>query len=88
MSGFLRLASIAALGPVTPLVAFALQDVFVGALLVYDLRTRRTLHPASIWGGLLIALLQALLLSPLVSSASAGDFAMWIASRKISALFP
>src|SRR5438045_283819 len=49
-----RLASIAALGAITPLAAFAAQDAFVAALLVYDRQTQRKLHAASIWGGLLL----------------------------------
>jgi len=87
-SALLRLASMAALGPITPLIAFALQDVFVGALLIYDLQTRRKPHPASVWGGALIVLFQAILLSPLIASDSARTFAIWLAGAKISALFP
>jgi hypothetical protein len=83
-----RLTSLAALGPATPLVAFALQDLFIAALLVYDFQTRKKLHPASIWGGALIALFQAALLSPLLRSAAGADLAPWIASLEISALFP
>jgi len=33
---------------------FGLTDLFIVALLVYDLATRRRVHPATIWGGLLI----------------------------------
>jgi hypothetical protein len=83
-----RLASIARLGAITPLAAFAAQDVFVAALLIYDQQTRRKLHAASIWGGLLIVALQAVLLSPLTSSALAGEFAKSVAGLNISAAFP
>jgi len=33
---------------------FGVADLFIVALLVYDLATRRRVHPATIWGGLLI----------------------------------
>jgi hypothetical protein len=39
---------------------FGLTDLFIVALLVYDLTTRRRLHPATIWGGLLIVASQPL----------------------------
>jgi hypothetical protein len=39
---------------------FGLADLFIVALLVYDLGTRRRVHPATIWGGLLIVLSQPL----------------------------
>ena len=31
---------------------FGLTDLFIVAMLVYDLATRRKVHPATIWGGL------------------------------------
>jgi hypothetical protein len=39
---------------------FGLTDLFIVALLVYDLATRRRVHPATIWGGLLIVASQPL----------------------------
>lgn len=39
---------------------FGLTDLFIVAMLVYDLATRRRIHPATIWGGLLIVASQPL----------------------------
>lgn len=39
---------------------FGLTDLFIVALLVYDLATRKKVHPATIWGGLLIVASQPL----------------------------
>jgi hypothetical protein len=39
---------------------FGLTDLFIIALLIYDLVTRRRVHPATIWGGLLIVASQPL----------------------------
>jgi hypothetical protein len=39
---------------------YALADVFVVAALAYDAVTRRYIHPAYIWGGLLIVVAQVL----------------------------
>jgi hypothetical protein len=39
---------------------FGLADLFIVALLVYDLATRRKVHPATAWGGLLIVASQPL----------------------------
>lgn len=39
---------------------FGLADLFIVALLVHDLATRRRVHPATIWGGLLIVASQPL----------------------------
>ncbi|HET6837963.1 MAG TPA: hypothetical protein VFH24_07945, partial [Gemmatimonadales bacterium] len=33
---------------------FGLSDLFIVVIVVYDLSTRGKLHPATIWGGLLI----------------------------------
>jgi hypothetical protein len=43
-----------------PPVFFGLSDLFIVALLIYDLTTRRRVHPATIWGGLLIVASQPL----------------------------
>lgn len=39
---------------------FGVADLFIVAMLVYDLVTRKRLHPATIWGGLLILVSQPL----------------------------
>ena len=39
---------------------FGLADLFIVACLAYDLATRRRIHPATIWGGLLIVASQPL----------------------------
>jgi hypothetical protein len=46
--------------PPGPPTFFGLADLFIVALLVYDLVTRRKVHPATIWGGLLIVASQPL----------------------------
>jgi hypothetical protein len=46
--------------PPGPPTFFALADLFIVALLVYDLETRRKIHPATIWGGLLVVASQPL----------------------------
>jgi hypothetical protein len=46
--------------PPGPPTFFGLADLFIVALLVYDLLTRRKVHPATIWGGLLIVASQPL----------------------------
>ena len=46
--------------PPGPPTFFALADLFIVALLVYDLVTRRKIHPATIWGGLLVVASQPL----------------------------
>jgi hypothetical protein len=39
---------------------FGLADLFIVAMLLYDLATRRRVHPATIWGGLFIVVSQPL----------------------------
>ena len=46
--------------PPGPPTFFGLADLFILAILVYDLVTRRKVHPATIWGGLLIVVSQPL----------------------------
>jgi hypothetical protein len=46
--------------PPGPPTFFGLADLFIVAMLVYDLSTRRKIHPATIWGGLLIVASQPL----------------------------
>lgn len=56
---------------------FGLTDLFIAALLVYDLSTRRRVHPATIWGGLLIVASQPLRL--MISATPAWlAFAGWL----------
>jgi hypothetical protein len=43
-----------------PLTFFALSDLFIVAMLAYDVFTRRKVHPATLWGGLLIVASQPL----------------------------
>jgi hypothetical protein len=46
--------------PPGPPTFFGLADLFIVVLLVYDISTRRKVHPATIWGGLLIVASQPL----------------------------
>jgi hypothetical protein len=46
--------------PPGPPTFFGLTDLFILAMLVYDLTTRKKVHPATIWGGLLIVASQPL----------------------------
>jgi hypothetical protein len=39
---------------------FAATDLFVAAIVVYDLRTRGRIHPATLWGGLFFVASQPL----------------------------
>jgi hypothetical protein len=56
---------------------FGLTDLFIVALLIYDLATRKKVHPATIWGGLLIVASQPLRL--MISGTPAWlTFAGWI----------
>jgi hypothetical protein len=61
----------------TPPVFFAVTDLFILAIVVYDLRTRGRLHPATLWGGLLVIASQPLRLM-LAGSQMWMDFARWI----------
>lgn len=56
---------------------FGLTDLFILALLVYDVITRRRPHPATIWGGLLIVASQPLRLMISATPAWMG-FASWM----------
>jgi len=60
-----------------PPVFFGLTDLFVVPLVVWDLTTRRRLHPATLWGGVALVVSQALRL--LVSGTDAWlAFARWL----------
>ena len=63
--------------PPGPPTFFALADLFIVALLVYDLTTRKKVHPATIWGGLLIVASQPLRLMIAGTPAWLG-FAGWL----------
>ena len=64
--------------PPGPPTFFALADLFIVAILVYDLTTRRKVHPATIWGGLLVVASQPLRL--MIAGTSAWmAFAGWLA---------
>ena len=45
-----------------PLIFFGLTDLFVAAVIGYDLLSRRQVHPATIFGGLLIVVFKPLLM--------------------------
>lgn len=63
--------------PPMPPVFFGVSDLFVVAGIVYDLRTRGRVHPAYIWGGLILLLSQPLQL--MLSGTSAWlAFAHWL----------
>jgi hypothetical protein len=46
--------------PPGPPTFFALADLFIVAMLIYDLSVRKRVHPATIWGGLLVVASQPL----------------------------
>ena len=65
--------------PGGPPAFFGLTDLFIVAMLVYDLATRRKVHPATIWGGLVIVASQPLRL--MISGTPAWlAFAGWLTS--------
>jgi hypothetical protein len=73
------LARLPAVRQVGPPAFFGLTDLFIVAMLVYDLATRRKVHPATIWGGLLIVASQPLRL--MISGTPAWlAFAGWLTS--------
>jgi hypothetical protein len=43
-----------------PLAFFGLTDLYLVPLVIWDLMTRRRLHPATLWGGLALVLSQPL----------------------------
>ena len=55
---------------------FGLTDLFIVVMLVYDLATRRRVHPATVWGGLVLVASQPLRL--MISGTAAWTaFAAW-----------
>jgi hypothetical protein len=73
------IARLAFVRPVGPPAFFGLTDLFIVAMLVYDLATRRRVHPATIWGGLVVVASQPL---RLMISGTPGwlAFAGWLTS--------
>lgn len=60
-----------------PVTFFGITDLFVAALVVYDVSTRGRVHPATLWGGLFLVASQPLRLA--VSGTSAWmTFARWV----------
>ena len=63
----------------SPLVGFLFMDLFVVAIAIRDLVTRRKLHPATVWGGALVVVSFPLRLA--ISGTPAWmTFAKWLAS--------
>ena len=63
--------------PPGPPTFFALADLFIVVLLIYDLATRRKIHPATVWGGLLVVASQPLRLM-IAGTPAWLAFAKWI----------
>ena len=68
------------LWPRAPLIDMALNDVFILALAIHDLRVRGRLHPATVWGAIPILLMQALPLTSFYYNDTATAFTTWIGS--------
>jgi len=69
------------LGPIAlgPVGLFGVTDLFVGAVAVYDWRSRGRIHPATLWGGLFLIVSQPLRL--LIGATPAWQsFAGWLTS--------
>jgi len=63
--------------PAGPPAFFGLADLFIVAMILYDVANRRRVHPATIWGGLLIVASQPLRL--MISGTPAWlSFAGWL----------
>jgi hypothetical protein len=67
--------------PPGPLTFFGLADLFIVALLIYDLIARRKVHPATIWGGLLVVASQPLRLM-FAGTPAWLAFAGWITGQR------
>lgn len=63
--------------PYGPLAYFALTDLFIIALAVFDFRTRGRLHPVTLWGGLLLIVSQPLRLA-IMGTDGWLAFAKWV----------
>jgi hypothetical protein len=73
-AGVSRLPVVETWGPIG---FFAVSDLFVVAIVVYDLATKRRVHPATVWGGLFLVLSQPLRLAVGGSTAWLA-FASWL----------
>jgi hypothetical protein len=73
-AGVARLPTVDTWGPVG---FFGVSDVFIVAIVCYDLVTLRRIHPATIWGGLAFVLSQPLRLA-IGASAPWLSFAAWL----------
>jgi len=71
-----RWPRVASLGPPG---FFAITDLFLVALVVYDFKSRGKIHPATLWGGLFFLAAQPLRLV-IGFSATWAAFAAWVAS--------
>jgi hypothetical protein len=76
MAAVARWPGVASFGPPG---FFALTDLFVVALIVYDFKSRGRIHPATLWGGLFLVASQPLRLV-IGFSAPWAAFAAWVAS--------
>lgn len=56
-AGIARLPVIGGIGPVA---FFGITDLFIVAMAIYDWRTLKRIHPATLWGGLLLIVSQPL----------------------------
>ena len=56
-AGVARLPVISGIGPVA---FFGITDLFIVAMAIYDWRTLKRIHPATLWGGLLLVVSQPL----------------------------
>ena len=72
-------ARLPVINPLGPPVFFAVTDLFVVALVVYDFSTRGRIHPATLWGGLFFIASQPLRLA-IGFSGPWQTFATWLAS--------
>ncbi len=61
-----------------PFLGLLLTDVFLIALVVHDWRAARRLHPATLYGGLSVLLMQALSNSPLPSNPAVKQLMLWL----------
>ena len=70
--------------PVTPYVSSVISLLFVSALLIHDLQTRKRVHAATVWGGLAIVALtvsvQLLTLTPFAGQPAVVELVRWLAS--------